>query len=89
MKPVRCCIACKARKEKEFLLRIVADKDKKAIFDKNQNINSRGIYICKDAKCLKSIQKAINKKKIKLKIDTNDESFLEVLEELGEEIWEN
>lgn len=89
MEPIRCCVACKTRKEKNYFFRIVADKEKNAIFDKNQNINSRGIYICKDGKCIENIKKAIKKNKVKLKIDTNDESLLEVLEELGEESWEN
>ena len=50
MIPIRCCIACKTRKNKEDFIRIVADKEKNAIIDTNQNINSRGIYICKDKK---------------------------------------
>ena len=67
MEPIRCCVACKARKDKKEFFRIVADNEKKAIIDKNQNIN---------------------KNKVKIKIDINDCSLLEVLEELGEVIWE-
>lgn len=89
MEPIRCCIACKARKNKKDLIRIVADKDKKAILDTNMNINSRGIYICKDKKCICNLQKAIQKNKLKLKIGISNYGLLEVLEELGEEIWEN
>lgn len=88
MGPIRCCVACKSRKDKKEFFRIVADNEKKAIIDKNQNINSRGIYICKDKKCIESLKKAINKNKVKIKIDINDCSLLEVLEELGEVIWE-
>ncbi len=89
MKPIRCCIACKSRKNKEEFFRIVADNDKNAIIDKNQNINSRGIYLCKDKKCITNIQKAILKNKANLKINVENESILEVLKELGEEVWEN
>ena len=89
MEPIRCCIACKTRKNKKEFFRIVADNEKNAILDKNQNINSRGIYIWKDKKCIDNLKKAINKNKIKLKINIDDRSLLEVLEELGEEIWEN
>ena len=55
MKPIRCCIACKSRKNKEEFFRIVADNNKNAIIDENQNINSRGIYLCKYKKCINNI----------------------------------
>ncbi len=89
MNPVRCCVACKARKNKQELVRIVADKEKKAIIDTKQNINSRGIYICKNQKCISSLEKAIAKNRLNIKIDVENNSILEVLKELGEEVWEN
>lgn len=89
MIPIRCCIACKTRKNKEDFIRIVADKEKNAIIDTNQNINSRGIYVCKDKKCINNLQKAILKNRVTLKINVDLDSILEVLKELGEEIWEN
>lgn len=89
MKPIRCCVACKSRKNKEEFFRIVADKEKNAIIDREQNINSRGIYICKDKKCILNLQKALNKNRVNLKINVEIESIIEVLKELGEEIWEN
>jgi hypothetical protein len=89
MMPIRCCIACKSRKNKEDFFRIVADNEKNAILDKNQNINSRGMYICKNKKCISNIQKAIIKNRANLKIIIDNDSLLEVLKELGEEVWEN
>ncbi len=89
MTPIRCCIACKTRKEKQEFFRIVANSEKKAIIDKNQNINSRGIYICKEKKCISNLEKAILKNKVNLKINVENNSILEVLKELGEEVWEN
>ena len=89
MIPIRCCIECKTRNNKEDFIRIVADKEKNAIIDTNQNINSRGIYICKDKKCINNLQKAILKNRVTLKINVDLDSILEVLKELGEEIWEN
>lgn len=88
MEPIRCCIACRTRRKKEDFYRIVTDSQKNAILDKNHNINSRGVYICKDKKCIDNISKAIQKNKLKLKIEINDHSLLEVLKELGEEFWE-
>lgn len=89
MEPIRCCIACKSRKNKHDFIRIVADNQRKAIIEKNQNINGRGIYICKDKKCINALQKALLKNKTNLKINVEIDSILEVLKELGEEVWEN
>ena len=89
MNPIRCCIACKARKNKSELIRIVINEDGKPIVDRSQKINSRGIYICEDTKCIENIKKAIKKKKLKIKINVDEDSLLKLLEELGEEIWEN
>ena len=89
MNPIRCCIACKARKNKSEIIRIVINEDGKYIKKKKKKINSRGIYICKDTKCIENIKKAIKKKKLKIKINVDEDSLLKLLEELGEEIWEN
>jgi len=89
MQPKRCCIACRSRKDKNELFRIVSDENGNAILDRQHNINSRGIYLCKDKKCINSAIKAIEKNRMNLKIKINNESILEVLKELGEEIWEN
>ena len=89
MQPKRCCIACRSRKDKSELFRIVSDENGNAILDRQQNINSRGIYLCKDKKCIALAKKAIERNKMNLKIKIDNESILEVLKELGEEIWEN
>jgi hypothetical protein len=77
--PIRCCSLCKKRKEKNDLFRIVANNGS-AILDEKQNINSRGIYICKDKKCIESLIKAIDKSKFNLKINVNCDSLKKVLE---------
>lgn len=84
--PVRCCMACKKRKEKNELIRIVS-KNNKAVIDYSQKENIRGMYICKDKNCISSMIKAINKNKLKTKIKIEQDSLLELLKELGEEIW--
>lgn len=89
MQPKRCCIACRSRKDKNELFRIVSDADENAILDRKHNINSRGIYLCKDKKCINAAIKSIEKNRMSLKIKINNESMIEVLKELGEEIWEN
>ena len=46
MDPIRSCIVCRNKNNKKDLFKIVS-KDKRAFYDKKQNINSRSIYICK------------------------------------------
>jgi len=76
--PIRCCSLCKKRDEKINLFRIVADNGL-AILDEKQNIDSRGIYICKNKKCIQNFVKVIDKSKYNLKISLNTDSLKEVL----------
>lgn len=89
MQPKRCCIACRSRKDKSELFRIVSDVNENAVLDINHNINSRGIYLCKDKKCINAAIKSIERNRMNIKIKVKNESIIEVLKELGEEIWEN
>ncbi len=88
MNPTRSCIACRRKKDKSQLFRIVARDDKEAIYDKTAKISSRGIYICKDTKCIEKCEKLINKDKLSVKISINNNSLLEVLENLKSELGE-
>jgi len=88
MKPIRCCIVCKKRKNKEEYFRIVSDMNKNAILDKEQNINSRGIYICKNKICFSNIKKVLAKDKLKLKITLEKDSLLELLTSIEKELGE-
>ena len=55
--PVRTCVACKAKKPKKELIRIV--KNDNGIFvDRTGKVNGRGAYICDDISCLKKLIKA-------------------------------
>lgn len=78
MNPVRCCSLCKKRNDKINLFRIVADNGS-AILDEKQNINSRGMYICKNKKCIENFIKAIDKSKFNLKINISYDSLKEIL----------
>ena len=70
----RRCIACKTRKPKNELLRIVSDLNNNPCIDEKQKINSRGLYICKDEKCIERVLKTISKNKFKcsIKCDISD-----------------
>lgn len=87
MNPQRSCILCRKRKEKSDLFRIVSDNFK-AFFDNTQKMSRRGIYICKDKKCIDGCLKKIEKNKIKVGIKIDNESFKEVLEGLKNELEE-
>ena len=82
MKNIRMCIACRARKEKNTLLRIVA-KDNKAVIDESGKLNSRGMYICNEEACINKLLKAKDITKC-IKIDATMESMKELLKNLGE-----
>lgn len=79
---VRTCIACRRKKCKEELLRIVSQNGM-AILDETQKTNARGIYICNDKQCITKLLKAKDITKC-VKIDASKESVLELLRNLGE-----
>ena len=82
MKNVRTCIACRAKKNKEELLRIVS-KDNVAILDESKNANTRGMYICQNQACISRLLKAKDITKC-IKIDATVDSIKELLKNLGE-----
>ena len=82
MKNIRTCIACRAKKEKHELLRIVA-KEKVATLDETHKENARGIYLCKDKACINKLLKAKDISKC-VKIDVDMDSMKELLRNLGE-----
>jgi len=82
MKNIRTCIACRTRKQKEELLRIVA-KDNMAVIDETGKANTRGMYICKDKTCINKLLKAKDITKC-VKIQATGDSIKELLKNLGE-----
>lgn len=88
MKPCRTCIACRQRKNKDELFRIVVDEEKIAKFDKIQKINLRGIYLCKDKKCLEKCIKLLEKNKLNIKVSVDNESLKSVIKDVENELGE-
>lgn len=83
MKEIRSCIMCKKKKNKHDLMRIVAINGE-AKLDINQNISSRGIYICDEISCLEKMHGARRLGKL-VKIDITEEKLKKIIEEiLGE-----
>ncbi len=65
-KLTRTCIACRAKKQKNELIRMVA-RNSEIIKDEEQKLEGRGAYICNNSKCLEIATKS-NKFKRALKI---------------------
>lgn len=82
MKNIRTCIACRTKKEKHELLRIVA-KDRTATLDETYKENTRGIYLCKDKACINKLLKAKDIMRC-IKIDVDMDGMKELLRNLGE-----
>ena len=79
MTPIRMCSGCMRRKPKNELIRIVRLPSGEIVIDESQKKDGRGVYICKNQKCLEI---ANRKKTIKrnLKADT-DQSFTDYVKE--------
>ncbi len=56
--PTRTCIACRARKDKNELVRISCDKNNNIKLDRRAVNPGRGAYICDDKACLKKMIKS-------------------------------
>lgn len=83
MKEIRTCIACRAKKKKQELLRIVKNEEK-VLIDEKHNVNARGMYICNSLKCLKRLEKNKNIEKV-IKIDITKDELIECIRfKLGE-----
>ena len=55
--PVRTCISCGAKREKNLLIRLAFDKDNTLIKDTSYNMTGRGVYVCNIWPCLERLLK--------------------------------
>ena len=55
--PIRKCVGCGEGKQKKELIRIVRNKEGEISLDLTGKANGRGVYICKNVKCLEKAQK--------------------------------
>jgi len=88
MGPTRTCIICRTKNDKGDLIRLVSDKDGNVIYDKNQKINTRAIYFCKNKECLKKCENILLKNKFKCKINLDKSKLLEVIKKVDYELGE-
>ena len=52
------CVSCRQLKSKQDLIRVVLDEEMGLIIDSSYKIQKRGVYVCKDIKCILGLKKA-------------------------------
>lgn len=57
MIPLRMCMVCRKRAEKQALIRISHSKDGKTAVDPENQNGGRGAYICRNSVCIGQAQK--------------------------------
>ena len=72
--PMRQCVACREKKEKYALARVVRTPEGEVMYDSRGKVSGRGAYVCRDLKCL---EKAVRSRALAraLECDIPDEAF--------------
>lgn len=70
-KLIRTCIGCRAKRQKQDMIRIVKNKQNEIKPDFKQNLEGRGAYICKEESCF---QKAEKNNSLRRALKTNIEN---------------
>ncbi len=55
--PIRTCISCRTKKEKQGLIRLMLDSQGFLVRDVKGKGQGRGAYVCPDKSCLKILEK--------------------------------
>lgn len=58
MTPLRTCIACRKKGEKNNFIKVVKNKDGSIAIEKDKKLEGRGAYLCKNIECVKKCQKS-------------------------------
>ncbi|MCB5231323.1 MAG: DUF448 domain-containing protein [Candidatus Cloacimonas sp.] len=62
--PVRTCVVCRNRKDKQMMIRFEIVKGE-FVIDFQKLMTGRGFYLCDDNACIAKLDKWMNKKKFK------------------------
>jgi len=79
-KPQRMCVACREKKDKFELVRVVKTPELEVLVEHGKRVNGRGAYLCNTLEC---IEKAKNNKSLDKALD------IKVPEEIYEELKRN
>ncbi|MDK2895980.1 MAG: uncharacterized protein PWP04_100 [Candidatus Atribacteria bacterium] len=74
--PIRTCIACRERKEKRELIRIVRSAIDKVEIDPTGKKSGRGAYLCRKEECISKLSKADLSRALKSNLSESDYSVL-------------
>ena len=80
----RMCVSCRSLKQKAELIRIVKDSEKGLIIDETYKTQKRGLYVCKDIKCIELLKKS-NRLNRQFGIDVNQDFYEELKQFLENE----
>lgn len=81
-KPERRCAGCSEHREKNELIRVVRSPEGEVSLDFTGKASGRGVYICRDAACLKKARKA-RRFETSLKVEIPAEVYERLERELG------
>ena len=83
--PVRTCAGCGAKRDKSELIRIVRTPEGEVLPDVSGRANGRGVYLCRDVKCLQAARK---KKALARGLETavSEEVFVQLEKLLADQI---
>ena len=74
-KPQRQCIACRACRDKQDLIRVVKTKEGEIMLDRTGRKNGRGAYFCANEECLKKAWKS-NALSRSFRMNVKEETYL-------------
>lgn len=79
--PVRTCLGCYNKRNKNELLRIVKSNSGKVLLDSTGKAEGRGSYICCNIDCVEKLIKNKRLNKV-LKMNVNEEIYEEIRKEI-------
>ena len=84
--PLRRCLACRKRRRKDELIRLVSVEGRSVVVDVVQRMSGRGAYLCNDDRCLRiglSEKAMSNAFKKRVVIDGNLRKSIETISQEG------
>lgn len=81
--PMRMCVACREKKDKQDLIRLVKTNEG-IVYDPKKKVMGRGFYLCRDLKCYE----LLTKKKVLNKLlskQVTDEEYSKIKEYIHED----
>jgi len=82
--PMRTCIACRSKKSKKDMVRILLSDEEGLMYDLSGKKNGRGAYICLTQTCLDALKKGALENALKTQI--SDADFEALKASLGKEV---